>query len=236
MALPVLSTEPKYEVEIPSNKQRVRFRPFLVKEQKVLLLAYETQDKKQIVQAILDVVASCVVDEINVYSLTTFDIDYLFTQIRGKSVGEKVELVINCNSCETPNDVDVNLEEIKIDVKEATKTVKLTEEVSVKLKFPDYSNLLSNDKFFTAESQSEIIMEVIAACIENIMTENENIIVKNEPREDVIKFIESMNSQQFQMISDFVQNIPAMTHEVSFNCVNCGIGNSQILKGIDDFF
>jgi len=236
MTLPLLNTAPKYELTVPSTKQVVRFRPFLVKEQKVLLLAYETQDKKQVIHAILDTVAACVVDDINVYSLTTFDIDYMFTQIRGKSVGEKVELVINCEECEAPNDIDVDLEQINIEVEESTKVIQLTDEVSVKLKYPNYSTLLGNDKFFTSESTSEIMMEVIMACIDSIMTEEENIKIKDEPREEIEKFVESMSSTQFAMIAEFVQTLPAMEHTIDFNCISCGAANNRVLKGLDDFF
>lgn len=236
MALPSLNTEPKYELTIPSTQQIVRFRPFLVKEQKVLLLAYETQDKKNVIQAILDTVVACVVDDIDVYSLTTFDIDYMFTQIRGKSVGEKVELIINCTECDTPNDIDLNLEEIQIEVDEPSKTIELTDEISVKLVYPNYSKLLTNDKFFSSESTSEIIMEVIMACIDSIITEEESIRIKDEPRSEIEKFIESMNTNQFSQIAEFAQNLPAMEHTVQFNCINCGAENEKLLKGLDDFF
>jgi len=236
MALPSLNSAPKYELTIPSTQQKIRFRPFLVKEQKVLLLAYETQDKKQIIQSILDTVESCIEDTVRISSLTTFDVDYIFTQIRGKSVGEKVELSIPCNSCETPNDVIVNLEQIEIDVQEQEKIVKLTNEISIKLKYPDYSSLVANEKFFNSESTSELMLEILYSCIDSIMAENENIVVKDEPREEVVKFVESMTSEQFNKITEFVQTIPTMEHAIKFNCSNCGEANERILRGLDDFF
>lgn len=236
MALPLLNSAPKYELTIPSTKEKIRFRPFLVKEQKVLLLAYETQDKKQVIQSILDTVEACIGEEVNIRSLTTFDIDYIFTQIRGKSVGEKVELGVPCKSCETPNDVDVNLENIEINVDEQEKIVQINDDISIKLRYPDYYTLISNEKFFNTESSAEIMLEVLYSCIESIMTQQENILVKDEPKEEVVKFVESMTSEQFNKITEFVQEIPTMQHKISFNCISCGTENERVLRGLDDFF
>jgi len=235
MAIPLLNEAPKYELIVPSSKTKLRFRPFLVKEQKVLLLAYESQDKRQVVQAIMDTLKACV-EEIDLKALTTFDIDYIFTQIRAKSVGEKVQLSIVCESCSKPNDVDVNLEEIQIDVDDTEKIVKITEEISVKLKYPDYDTLIRNEKFFNSESTSELMMEVMYSCIDSIMTENENILIKDEPKEELINFIESMTSEQFNKIVEFVQSIPTLQHDIHFVCIGCGHENNRTLRGLDDFF
>lgn len=236
MALPKLNSSPKYELVVPSTGQKIRFRPFLVKEQKVLLLAYESQDKKQIVQAIIDTINSCVEDGLSTYSLATFDVDYIFTQIRAKSVGEVVELQIACETCETPNDVNVNLEEITVDIKEKDNVIQLTDEISVKMGYPDYSTLMLDGRIFEAQSTSEIVMEVILASIDSIVTEEENIIARDESKQDLIDFVESMNADQFKKISDFVENMPVMKHHLDFKCVSCGHDNRRTLQGIDDFF
>ena len=111
MALPKLNTAPKYELTVPSTGEKVRFRPFLVKEQKILLIAYESKDRKNIIQAILDTIDSCV-EELDVKKLTTFDVDFIFTNIRSKSVGEKITVNMNCKSCSTPNEIEIDLDEI----------------------------------------------------------------------------------------------------------------------------
>lgn len=236
MALPSLNAAPKYELTVPSTKKKIRFRPFLVKEQKILLLAYESQDKRQIIQAIMDTVKTCTDDAVNVYDLTTFDVDYIFTQIRAKSVGEKVDLQIGCTSCEQANDVQVNLEEIKIECDKGSEVIKLTDQVSIKVKYPDYDRFINHSNIFDVESASEMIMEIIISSIDSIMTEDENIPAADESREELMNFIESMNAQQFEQVSKFVENMPVMKHEVKFKCINCGEENTRVLQGIDDFF
>jgi predicted house-cleaning NTP pyrophosphatase (Maf/HAM1 superfamily) len=205
MALPSLNTAPSYELIIPSTQKKYNYRPFLVKEQKILMLAYESQDKKQIINAMLDTIKSCIPD-IDVRLLTTSDVDYIFTQLRAKSVGEKAE-----------------------------KVVELTDKISVKLKYPTYFDFMNNLNL-ESSSQTEALMEVVVSCIDSIMTEEENISVKDEPKEEVIKFIESMSSQQFELISEFVQNIPQIEYTTSFKCANCGNEQEVKLQGLDDFF
>lgn len=236
MAIPSLNSSPKYTVQIPSTGETVRYRPFLVKEQKVLLLAYESQDKKQIIGSMLDTVAACVEEDIDVYKLGTFDVDYLFTQIRAKSVGEKVEIGFNCNACEVQNNIEINLEEVAVDVKDQSGVIEITDTISLKMRYPSYERFLKSGEIFESETSTDIIMGVVTACIESIMTEEENILAADESTEDLINFIESMTSAQFQKVSDFIEGMPTMTMESEFNCVNCGEHNKVSLKGIDDFF
>lgn len=236
MALPKLNTAPKYALTIPSTGQEIYYRPFLVKEQKVLLIAYESKDRKQIVKAILDTVEACLESDVSVHSLSTFDVDYLFTQIRAKSVGEKVDLKIKCTHCEHFNDVQVNLEEIEVDQADGNKIVELSDEISVKLQYPNYTQFIKNPKILESESDTETVMEIIISCMESIQTEEENILLKDESREEIVRFLDSMTSAQFEKISSFVQGIPSMKKEVEFPCVSCGETSEVVLQGIDDFF
>jgi len=236
MALPKLNAAPKYALTIPSTGQEIYYRPFLVKEQKVLLIAYESKDRKQVIKAILDTVDACLETEVSVHTLTTFDIDYLFTQIRAKSVGEKVDLKIKCTHCEHFNDVQVNLEEIEVPEIEGSKVVELNDEISVKLQYPSYTQFIRNPKILESESDTETIMEIIISCMESIQTEEENILLKDESREEIVRFLDSMTSEQFDKISDFVQKMPSMKKDVEFPCVSCGETSEVELRGIDDFF
>lgn len=236
MALPLLNASPKYELTIPSTGKKLRYRPFLVKEQKILLLAYEAQDKSQIINAILDTVTACVEGIADVCDLTTFDVDYIFTQIRSKSVGEKVDLQISCSSCQHPNDVQINLEDITVEVKKDSEIIKLNDDISVKMKYPNYNRFMLNSNIFNVTTASEMIIEIVISSIDSIMTENENILAKDETREELLSFVESMNSEQFEKVSSFVEAMPVMKHEVNFKCVKCGEQNTRLLKGIDDFF
>jgi len=235
MALPQLNSVPKYQLKIPSSGKLVRYRPFLVKEQKVLLIAYESQDKRAIIQAMLDTVSSCV-EEVDMKKLTTFDVDYMFTQIRGKSVGEVVDLNIACSECETNNEVKVNLEDVDMKVEKQDMKVEITDTISIKLKYPDYGFFLRNPKVLEATSQADVLVDVIISCIDSVLTEDESINIADEPREEVEKFIESLTSSQFEKISKFVQNLPKMTHNVKFSCANCKHENTRTLEGLEDFF
>jgi hypothetical protein len=234
MALPSLNATPSYELTIPSTKKKYNYRPFLVKEQKILMLAYESKDKKQVINAMLDTVKSCI-PEIDVKVLTTSDVDYIFTQLRAKSVGEKIELNIPCNNCSTQNPISVNVEEVKVNGDNAEKTIELTDKISVKLKYPTYFDFMSGMNL-DSESQTETLMEIIISCLDSIMTEEENMLIRDEPKEEVIRFIESMNSQQFELISEFVQNIPQIEYNNKFKCISCGEEQEIKLQGLDDFF
>ena len=235
MALPVLNEVPKYELTIPSTQEKVLFRPFLVKEQKILLLAYESKNRKQIVQAMLDTIGACA-QTVDVMKLSTFDVDYIFTQIRAKSVGEKVELNVSCTECNTPNQTTVNLEEIVVDIPDRNMTVPITNEISIKLKYPNYGYYMASSTFFEIETQSEMMTEIAISCLDSVMTEEENISIKDESKEEITKFIESLTSSQFEKISNFVQNLPTLKHTIHYNCINCGVENNKELEGLDDFF
>jgi len=236
MALPKLNSAPKYALTIPSTGQEIYFRPFLVKEQKVLLIAYESKDRKQVVKAILDTVEACVEGEIDTRKLTTFDVDYLFTQIRGKSVGEKVDLRIKCTHCDQFNEVQVNIEEIEVPEVKGSKVIELNKDISIKLQYPSYYQFIRNPKILESESDTETIMEIIISCMESIQTEEENILLKDESREEIVRFLDSMTSEQFEKISAFVQEMPSMKKEVEFQCVSCSETSEVMLQGIDDFF
>lgn len=236
MALPVINDKPKYELKVPSTKKSVRFRPFLVKEQKVLLLAYESKDKRSIVRAMLDTIQSCCDDTIDVYKLSTFDVDYIFTQIRAKSVGESVELTVACSSCSTKNDVSINLENIAIDVPKQDMVLKLTDSISIKFKYPDYGSFLGSDTFFTTESRVEQVTDILISCLDSVMTEDENISIKDEPREEIIRFIDSLSSAQFDKVNKFIDSIPTLKHDINFKCISCGTDNLRTLEGLEDFF
>jgi len=235
MALPQLNTTPKYELKVPSTGKTIKFRPFLVKEQKVLLIAYESQDRRAIIQSMLDTIKACA-DDVDLKKLTTFDVDYIFTQIRAKSVGEVVELNMQCTQCETNNEVKVNLEEVKMDVKKQDMLIEVTSDITVKLKYPDYNFFIRNPKILTSESRAEVITDLIISCIDSVQTADENINIADEPREEVETFIESLTTSQFEKISEFVQGLPKMSHEVNFTCVNCKHENTRKLEGLEDFF
>jgi hypothetical protein len=238
MALPRLNDVPMYTMVVPSTGKQVKYRPFLVKEQKVLMIASESQDKKQMMSAMLDTIEACIQDDIKVKRLPTFDVDYMFLQIRGKSVGENSHLNIPCSKCEEVIGLDVDISKIKPpEVKLNSSVIKLTNEISVKLNYPSYINMIQNDNIINQDNvNSEFVLHYLVSCIESVQTAEENILMKDEPDEDKIGFIESLTTEQFDKLSNFVQNTPKIEHNIKVKCEKCGEETNANLEGIQDFF
>ena len=185
MALPVLSNDkPTYEVVVPSSQQTYKFRPFLVKEQKSLLVAYESQDMKQILNAMLNCIETCV-PGINVKDLATFDVDYVFTQVRAKSVGETATVLSACVECNEENEVKINLEEVKMKASEIkTKMIPITDTINVEMKYPTYNDMLRNPNYMKNDgSQTELLFESMVACMHSVQTGDDKVIMSQETRE-----------------------------------------------------
>jgi hypothetical protein len=235
MALPQLNSTPSYRITIPSLGKKTTFRPFLVKEQKALLIAYETQDKTDIVRAITRTIHACIEEPIE-ESLTTFDVDYLFTQIRAKSVGEVVDLSIKCEECNMANEISIELDDVKMTEDVQNNIIALSEDISLQMRYPSYEDFLANEKLLNTESMTESLMELITVCLDSVLTEEERFSIKDESKEEVINFIDSMTSEQFEMVTEFVQNMPAVSKEIDFTCVSCKHENKRTLRGMDDFF
>ena len=237
MALPRLNENPQYELVIPSTKEKVNFRPFLVKEQKVLLIAYESQDRKQILSAMLNTLENCVHENIDVKKLSTFDVDYMFTMIRSKSAGETTTLLFKCKECQTENEVVVKLDEIEVDVKEQNMRIELTDKIAVKMRYPSYEFFLNNSILMDeSKTQSELLMASIIGCLEAVETEEERIDLADESEEEVNQFLESLTASQFEKISEFAVNLPSMSKNIKYTCTNCGTKNERMLRGLEDFF
>ena len=238
MALPVLSNDkPTYEVVIPSSQETFKFRPFLVKEQKSLLVAYESQDMKQILNAMLNCIETCV-PGINVKTLATFDVDYVFTQVRAKSVGETSTIRSACVECNEENEVKINLEEIKMKASEIkTKMIPITDTVSIEMKYPTYDDMLRNPNYTNPDgSQAELLFESIISCMYSVQTGNDKVIMSQEPREEVDKFINSLTNEQLEKITNFINTMPTLMYEKKYNCKKCKHENTVELKGLQDFF
>ena len=236
MALPKINDVPKYELVIPSTKQSVKFRPFLVKEQKVLLMAMESQDPKQIVNAITDTIKVCLLSDTDFNRLTSFDVEYLFIQIRAKSVGERSNLSLLCQECEKSTEVVVDLEKIFVDVPKTSMSIKLNDQYTLKLRYPTYTSMLQNDIMTQTKSTTEMIYQLIIACLDSLQSQENNIKFDDESREEVTKFLEGLTSQQFDQLVTFVQNSPKLKHKINFECKHCKHPNTITLEGIQDFF
>ena len=239
MALPKLNDTPKYDIVIPSTKMKTRFRPYLVKEEKLLLLALEGGDQNQISQAVIDLIKTCVDADISEKDLTTYDMDYLFCQIRSKSVGESVELRIRCEDtgCNTQTTVKVDVSKIGVDLSEKIQNmIELTPTVTVEMKHLSYYDLLNDDSTIRGQTENDILFDMIMKSITAIHTEDERINAKEESKEDLAQFLDEMTSKQYAKLRDFVLNMPQVTYNAEWDCDGCGKHQSMRLVGLQDFF
>lgn len=236
MALPRLNESPQYELVIPSSGDTVKFRPFLVKEQKVLLIAYESKDQRQIIESIMNCIESCLQEDMDVSKLSTFDTDYIFTKIRSKSVGERITVSGKCKECEHKSDAEIDLERIELKGDMKPSVIKLTEDIHLKMKYPSYRDFISNDKLMVEKVQTESVFEMLTSCIESVMTEEENIQLKDEPKEEIERFINSLTGEQFAVIREFVESMPKIILDFEFTCEACNKVNQHRLEGLQDFF
>lgn len=234
MALPKLNDTPKYDLVIPSTKQKVRFRPYLVKEEKVLMLAMESKDPKQVINAVVDTILACVYDDIQRKSLKTFDVEYMFLQIRAKSVGETSKFNLKCKSCEANNEVSVDLQSIQIEAPEVNNIIQLTDEVSVKMQYPNYEVLGKID--FENMSDTDQSFYIITKCIHSIMMEDEVLLASDHSDTELAEFIEGLSTSQFLKVRDYLESMPKLQHDVKLKCLSCGEDNEYRLEGIQDFF
>lgn len=236
MALPKLNDTVKYSIKIPSSGQEIRFRPFLIKEEKVLLLAMESKDGKMIMNSILDTIEACVEDQVNWSTLPLFDIEYIFLQIRSKSVGETSDVKIKCKKCEEYNDITVNLEDIKVTVPKKTKTIQLDDQYTLEMKYPSVRDIINMDLLNDDMTVTDMTFKSISMCIKAVVTENERIELADESQEEIDNFINSLNSKQFNDLKKFVDGIPQLKHKIEFACTSCEEPNTVNLRGTDDFF
>jgi DNA-directed RNA polymerase subunit M/transcription elongation factor TFIIS len=232
MALPKINSSPRYDLVIPSTGQRIRYRPYLVKEEKVLMIAFESGDQKQAMQAIADTLEACIEDNIRVRNLTTFDVEYMFSQIRSKSVGEVASIIIKCSECESQNEYSLDVSTIKVDVPELNKEISLTDDIVVALKFPEYQSMI-NSKFDGTRLSDGFSM--IGACIDCILTEDEKFDASDVSQEELDEFLESLTTEQFSKITEFLGKVPTIEHKAEFSCGSCGHDNEVTLRGLKDF-
>lgn len=230
MALPVLNDTPKYDLKIPSTGNKIKFRPYLIKEEKVLMMAAESGDGAQMMNAIMDTIEACVQSNIKVDELTTFDIEYLFIKLRSKSVGETSTVNLSCSSCKEPNEITIDLESIECIDNTKNKFVKLNDEITIEMKYPSYKNLDLN------QNENEMGFDILTKSMSAVLTEDSRIEMADETSENIRAFLESMTKEQFEKVSSFLLEMPQVKHNIEYDCVKCGDHNEIVLKGIQSFF
>jgi len=238
MPLPKIAT-PTYELELPSTGATVKYRPFLVKEEKVLVIALESEDNKQITNAIKAVLKNCILSKgIKVEDLPTFDIEYLFLNIRGKSVGEELEVNIICPDDEkTQVPVTINLDEIQVQKDENhTNKIKVDDSIMMEMKYPSLEQFIKNNFDFNDKNVMEQSFELIATCIDKIYTEDEVWASADCTKKEMKDFLEQMNSTQFKEIESFFDTMPKLSHTISVTNPKTKVKSDVVLEGLASFF
>ena len=238
MPLPKIAT-PTYSMVLPSLEKEINYRPFLVKEEKLLVLALESEDTKQITTAIKAVLKSCVQTKgIKVESLPTFDIEFLFLNIRGKSVGESIDVNIICPDDEkTSVKVVIDLDDIKVNKTEGhSNQIKLDENLMMELKYPSLDEFIKNNFDFNDQNAMEQSFKLIASCIDKIYNEEEVWVAADCTKKEITEFLESMNSSQFKKIEEFFTSMPKLSHTIKVTNPNTKVENEVVLEGLASFF
>ena len=238
MPLPKIST-PTYELELPSTGKPIKYRPFLVREEKLLVLAIESEDSKQITNAIKTVIKNCIETRgIKVETLPTFDIEYLFLNIRGKSVGEEVDLSIICpDDGETTVPVKILLDDIQI-VKnsEHNKKIKLDDSLMMEMKYPSLDQFIKSNFDFNSDDVMNQSFDLIASCIDKIYSEEEVWDTRDVTKKELEEFLDQMNSNQFKQIEKFFETMPKLSHTLKVTNPKTGVESEVVLEGLTSFF
>ena len=238
MPLPKI-VAPTYTLELPSTGQEISYRPFLVKEEKVLVIALESEDNKQITNAIKTVIKNCISTKgIKVETLPTFDIEYLFLNIRGKSVGEEIEVNVICPDDEvTQVPVTIDLDDIQVQKSdEHTNKIKLDNTLMMEMKYPSLDEFIKNNFDFNDENSMDQSFNLIASCVNYIFSEDEVWAAEDCTKKEIKEFLEQMNSAQFKDIEKFFETMPKLSHTIKVTNPKTKVESDVVLEGLASFF
>lgn len=238
MPLPKIAT-PIYELEIPSLKKKIRYRPFLVKEEKILIIALESEDSKQIANAVKNVISNCILSKgVKVEDLSTFDIEYLFLNIRGKSVGETVDVLITCPDDETTQvPMSINLDEINVEVDpKHSRDIKLDDTLTLRMRYPSMTEFIKNN-FDSGDGVSvDDTFDLIISCIDQIYSEEESWTASDSSKKELLEFVEQLSSKQFKEVEKFFETMPKLSHTIKIKNPKTGVESEVVLEGLSAFF
>ena len=238
MPLPKIDA-PTYELTLPSSDRKVKYRPFLVKEEKLLIIAMESEDMNQIQTAVKQVLSNCILTRgIKVEKLSTFDIEYLFLNIRGKSVGETVDVILTCpDDGETRVDVTIPLSDIQVqkDPKH-TNIIQLDEQFSMKMRYPSLSEFIQENFVDSGAEQIDQSFKMVAKCVEQVFTEEESWAASDHTEEEMVEFIEGLGTAQFKQLEEFFTTMPKLSHTVQVTNPKTGVKSEVVLEGLASFF
>ena len=236
MPLPTIVT-PSYELNLPSNGKKIKYRPFLVKEEKILILAIESNSMKDISRAIKDVLKNCILTKgVKIDELPTFDIEYLFLNIRSRSIGESIDLVITCpDDGETKVNAQIYIDEIGIKKdKDHSPDIKLDDTYTMRLKYPSLDQFI--DENFNFDEGKDNSFDIISSCIDMVFSEEEAWEAKDCTKKELLEFVERLNSAQFKEVEKFFDTMPKLSHEIEIENPNTKVKSTVTLEGLASFF
>jgi hypothetical protein len=238
MPLPKIAT-PTYELELPSTGKKINYRPFLVKEEKILIIAMESEDPKQIANAVKTVISNCILTKgVKVDNLSTFDIEYLFLNIRGKSVGETVEVMITCpDDGETKIPIEINLDDIKVHTsKEHSRDIKLDDNLTLRMKYPSLNEFIKNNFSNINTVSVDDTFDLVSSCMEQVYSEEESWSASDCSKKELVEFLDQLSPSQFKQIEKFFETMPKLSHIITFTNPKTKVENEVVLEGLSDFF
>ncbi|MAR77713.1 MAG: baseplate protein [Gammaproteobacteria bacterium] len=239
MPLPKIST-PTYELVLPSTNKKVKYRPFLVKEEKILIMALESEDQKQITNAIKTVLADCILTRgIKVDKMATFDIEYLFLNVRGKSVGETVEVNVTCpDDGKTTVEMEIDIDSIKIQKDpNHSNIIKLDNDLSIQMNYPSLNQFIeTNFDLSDTKNQVDQSLHVIMSCINQVYNSEESWSAAECTKKELKDFVESMNSKQFKEVETFFETMPKLSHKVKVTNPETKVESEVVIEGLASFF
>lgn len=237
MALPVMAT-PTYELTIPSSKKKAKFRPFLVKEEKALLIAQQSEDENVMVDTLKSIVEACLFGNVDVEELAIFDLEYIFCQIRSRSVSELAEVNYKCLNCNDPKGkitIPIDLSKIEVKFEEGhVSEIDLFEDVGVKMKYPSIDMI---KKISTMDmTDTEAVFNIVVDSIHSVYSNDNVYLAADQTREEIINFIDNLTKEQFDKIEQFFVTMPKFQHEIEWDCPHCRYHHKTIIQGLDNFF
>jgi len=238
MPLPKISA-PIYHLTLPSTGKEIKYRPFLVREEKLLVLALESEDSKQITEAIKTVLKNCIETRgVKVEALPTFDIEYLFLNIRGKSVGEDIEVNVICpDDEETTVPVKINIDEIEVQKFDGhDKKIKLDDKIYLEMRYPSLDQFIKNNFDFNAADDMDQAFDLIGSCIDKIYTEDEVWSTSDVTKQELQEFLDQMNSSQFKLIEKFFETMPKLSHTIKIKNPKTKVESEVTIEGLTSFF
>lgn len=229
MSLPILET-PTFVLKLPSTGEKIKYRPFLVKEYKTLLTALES-DSEEILRIVTELVDVCTFNTLNVEKLANFDIEYLFLNIRAKSIGETAKLTLTCTNCETPIDFEIDLTKLEVEKNENhTNRIMINDTIGVEMRYPKFEEMVRIYQNF----KSENIVEMLCSCIDSVYTKDE--LYTDYTKEELEEFVNGFSKQQFDKLEEFMLTMPKIVQHIEQDCPNCSTKNTVNLEGLQNFF